>query len=298
MTAIAPPELDLEARIRECLAAWPDPSLLDEATSAVRDLLAALEAGTVRAAEPDPSVPSGWRVNAWVKSGILLGFRIPGLRDWRAGEILAGRDRIAFGLVDVIAGPGALAAQADGAPWRVVPGGTTVRSGVHLEPGVTVMPPSYLNVGAWVGRGSMVDSHALVGSCAQVGERVHLSAAAQLGGVLEPARARPVIVEDDAFVGGGCGLYEGVVVGRGAVLGAGVVLTGQGRLIDLVEEQEFRGTPEEPLVVPAGAVVVPGSRPATGSYAEQHGIAMSVPVIVKRRDPGTDARVALEEALR
>jgi 2,3,4,5-tetrahydropyridine-2-carboxylate N-succinyltransferase len=298
MTALAPAELDLEARIRQCLAAWPDPTLLDEAASAVQDLLAALETGTVRAAEPDPTASAGWRVNAWVKAGILLGFRIPGLRDWRAGEILAGRDRVAFGLVDVIAGPGALAAQSEGAPWRVVPGGTTVRSGVHLEPGVTIMPPSYLNVGAWVGRGSMVDSHALVGSCAQVGERVHVSAAAQLGGVLEPAGARPVIVEDDCFVGGGCGLYEGVVVGRGAVLGAGVILTGQGRLIDLVEERELRGTSDEPLVVPVGAVVVPGSRPATGAFADRHGLALSVPVIVKRRDPGTDARVALEEALR
>ncbi len=276
----------------------PDANLLDEARVAVAELISALEAGTVRAAEADPGAPGGWRVNPWVKAGILLGFRLPGLREWRDGSILAARDRAAFGLLDVLDGPAARAAEAAGAPWRIVPGGSTARSGVHLEPGVVVMPPSYLNVGAWVGRGSMVDSHALVGSCAQIGERVHLAAAAQVGGVLEPASARPVIVEDDAFVGGGCGLYEGVVVGRGAVLGAGVILTGQGRLIDLTEELELRGTPDEPLVVPAGAVVVPGSRPASGGYATSHGIGLSVPVIVKRRDLTTDARAALEAALR
>jgi 2,3,4,5-tetrahydropyridine-2-carboxylate N-succinyltransferase len=195
-------------------------------------------------------------------------------------------------------GPGARAAEAGGAPWRVVPGGTTLRSGVHLEPGVTVMPPSYLNVGAWVGRGSMVDSHALVGSCAQVGARVHVSAATQLGGVLEPAGARPVIVEDDAFVGGGCGLYEGVVVGARAVLAAGVVLTGGGRIVDLVEEREIRGTPSEPLTVPPDSVVVPGTRAAAGQWAAERGIGLTVPVIVKRRDASTDARTALEAALR
>jgi 2,3,4,5-tetrahydropyridine-2-carboxylate N-succinyltransferase len=173
-----------------------------------------------------------------------------------------------------------------------------VRAGAHLEPGVTIMPPSYVNVGAWLGRGSLVDSHVLVGSCAQIGERVHLAAGVQVGGVLEPPGARPVVIEDDCFIGGGCGLYEGVVVGRGAVLGAGVILTGQGRLVDLVEEGESRGTPEAPLVVPPGAVVVPGTRPASSAFAREQGIALAVPVIVKRRDAGTDARVALEEALR
>jgi 2,3,4,5-tetrahydropyridine-2-carboxylate N-succinyltransferase len=291
-------------RIRAALDAWaaagdtPGPALVDEARAAVAELVTALETGTVRAAEPDPSVPGGWRANGWVKRGILLGFRLPGLRDFRDGPILAARDRAAFGVLDILDGDAARAAADAGSPWRVVPGGSTARSGVHLEPGVTVMPPSYLNVGAWVGRGTMVDSHVLVGSCAQVGARVHLSAAVQLGGVLEPAGARPVVVEDDAFIGGGCGLYEGVVVGRGAVLGAGVILTGQGRLIDLVEERELVGTPDAPLVVPAGAVVVPGTRPAGGSFAASRGVGLSVPVIVKRRDASTDARVALEEALR
>jgi len=295
----------LRSRLADVLGRWPaaggegpDAGLLAEARDAVADLISALEGGAVRAAEPDSDAPGGWRANPWVKAGILLGFRLPGLQEWRDGGIFAARDRAAFGILDVLDGRAAQAAEAAGAPWRIVPGGSTARSGVHLEPGVVIMPPSYLNVGAWVGRGSMVDSHVLVGSCAQIGERVHLAAAAQIGGVLEPASARPVVVEDDAFIGGGCGLYEGVVVGRGAVLGAGVILTGQGRLIDLTGERELRGTPEEPLVVPAGAVVVPGSRPAGGEYAAHHGIGLSVPVIVKQRDLSTDARTALEEALR
>lgn len=302
MTAIAPDAL--RDRILATLDAWPaagqplPDALRDEAAAVTADLVTALEAGAVRAAEPDPAAPGGWRVNAWVKRGILLGFRVPGMRDYRDGPILVARDRVAYGVLDLLESDGARAAVAAGAPWRVVPGGSTARSGVHLEPGVTIMPPSYLNIGAWVGRGTMVDSHALVGSCAQIGARVHLSAAAQVGGVLEPAGARPVVVEDDAFVGGGCGLYEGVVVGAGAVLGSGVILTGQSRLIDLVEERELRGTPDEPLVVPPGAVVVPGARPAPGAWAAANGVSLTVPVIVKRRDGSTDARVALEEALR
>jgi 2,3,4,5-tetrahydropyridine-2-carboxylate N-succinyltransferase len=294
----------LRGRIEAALDAWPvagqplPEALREEATATVADLVAALEAGTVRSAEPDPDAPGGWRANPWVKRGILLGFRLPGMKDYRDGPIMAARDRVAYGVLDILDSPGARAALEAGAPWRVVPGGTTARSGVHLEPGVTIMPPAYLNIGAWVGRGTMVDSHALVGSCAQIGSRVHLSAAAQVGGVLEPAGARPVVVEDDAFVGGGCGLYEGVVIGRGAVLGSGVILTGQSRVIDLVDERELRGTPDEPLVIPPGSVVVPGSRPAPGAWAAATGVGLSVAVIVKRRDGSTDARVALEDALR
>jgi 2,3,4,5-tetrahydropyridine-2-carboxylate N-succinyltransferase len=294
----------LRGRIEAALDAWPvagqplPEALREEATATVADLVAALEAGTVRSAEPDPDAPGGWRANPWVKRGILLGFRLPGMKDYRDGPIHAARDRVAYGVLDILDSPGARAALEAGAPWRVVPGGTTARSGVHLEPGVTIMPPAYLNIGAWVGRGTMVDSHALVGSCAQIGSRVHLSAAAQVGGVLEPAGARPVVVEDDAFVGGGCGLYEGVVIGRGAVLGSGVILTGQSRVIDLVDERELRGTPDEPLVIPPGSVVVPGSRPAPGAWAAATGVGLSVAVIVKRRDGSTDARVALEDALR
>jgi 2,3,4,5-tetrahydropyridine-2,6-dicarboxylate N-succinyltransferase len=300
---VADPAL-LSARIEGVAAAWaaaagtPSDELVEEGRAVIAELLAALEAGVARAAVPDPDAPGGWRAEPWVKAGILLGFRLPGMTDRRDGPIIASRDRSAYGVLDILDGPDARTASAAGAPWRVVPGGSSVRSGAHLEPGVTIMPPSYVNVGAWVGRGSMVDSHVLVGSCAQIGRDVHLGAAAQVGGVLEPPGARPVIVEDEAFVGGGCGLYEGVVVGRGAVLGAGVVLTGQGRLVDLVEGRDLVGSPEAPLVVPPGSVVVPGARPAAGRYARDHGISIAVPVIVKRRDTGTSARVALEEALR
>ena len=300
----ADPLPSLHERIAGATAAWdeaagaPGSPLVELAGAVVAELLEALEAGRVRAAEPDDAASGGWRVNAWVKTGILLGFRLPGMTDYRDGPILAARDRAAYGVLDLLESPGARAASEMGAPWRVVPGGTTIRSGVHLEPGVTIMPPAYANVGAWVGRGSMIDSHVLVGSCAQVGRDVHLGAAVQVGGVMEPPGARPVIVEDGAFIGGGCGLYEGVIVGRGAVLGAGVILTGQSRLVDLVGERELRGTPEAPLVVPPGSVVVPGVRPASGDYAHAQGVSLAVPVIVKHRDEGTDARVALEEALR
>jgi 2,3,4,5-tetrahydropyridine-2-carboxylate N-succinyltransferase len=284
-------------------AAWaavgrPSAELMEEVRALVAELVAALEAGQIRAATPDPAIAGGWRVDPWVKTGILLGFRLPGMTDLRDGPIMAARDKSAYGLLDLLdSGPARTASEA-GAPWRVVPGGTAVRSGVHLEPGVTIMPPSYANIGAWVGRGSMIDSHVLVGSCAQVGEGVHLSAAVQIGGVLEPAGARPVIVEDGAFVGGGAGLYEGVTVSRGAVIGAGTIITGQSRLFDLVEERESRGTPEQPLVIPADAVVVPGTRPTGSDWAQDQGLSLTVPVIVKYRDAGTDARVALEDALR
>ena len=294
----------LASRIAEADAAWsasagdPPARLVAEVRALVAELIAALERGTVRAATPDQAVDGGWRVDAWVKTGILLGFRLPGMIDLRDGPIMAARDKVAYGLLDLLEGDSARDAAAAGAPWRVVPGGTAVRSGVHLEPGVTIMPPSYANIGAWVGRGSMIDSHVLVGSCAQVGQGVHLSAAVQLGGVLEPAGARPVIIEDGAFVGGGAGLYEGVTVSAGAVIGAGTIITGQSRLLDLVEERELQGTPESPLVVPPRAVVVPGTRPASTAWAQERGLALSVPVIVKYRDAGTEARVALEDALR
>jgi len=294
----------MRERVLAADAAWrgagaePAPELVEQVRSVVADLVAALEAGEARAAVPDAGAEAGWRVEAWVKTGILLGFRLPGMTDYRDGSILAARDRSAYGVLDVLDSEGSRVATAEGAPWRIVPGGTTVRSGVHLEPGVTAMPPSYANIGAWIGRGSMLDSHVLVGSCAQIGRDVHLSAAVQIGGVLEPAGARPVIVEDGAFVGGGAGLYEGVTVSRGAVIGAGTIITGQSRLFDLAAERELRGTPEAPLVVPPGAVVNPGTRPAPSTWARERGLSLSVPLIVKYRDDGTDARVALEDALR
>jgi 2,3,4,5-tetrahydropyridine-2-carboxylate N-succinyltransferase len=291
----------LPGRLEAVAAAWataPGEAAEAAAREVVSEVLDALEAGRVRAAWPDPDADGGWRVEAWVKSAILLAFQLPGMTDVRDGPIAAGRDRTSLGIIDVLDGPGSRAATEAGAPWRILPGGTSIRRGAYLAPGVVVLTPAFINTGAWVGERALVDSHVLVASCAQVGRDVHLAAGVQIGGVLEPPGARPVIVEDGAFVGGGTGLYEGVVVGRGAVIGAGVILTGQSRLVDLVEERELRGTPELPLQVPPGAVVVPGSRPASSEWGRREGIAVSVPVVVKYRDEGTDARVALEDALR
>ncbi|MEO8504280.1 MAG: 2,3,4,5-tetrahydropyridine-2,6-dicarboxylate N-succinyltransferase [Acidobacteriota bacterium] len=251
--------------------------------------LDALESGAVRAAWPDASAPGGWRVEAWVKQAILAIFArsanvegcgaAPGGLPFRDRGLLLPKRVLPTGV-------------------RMVPGGSAVRRGAHLGVGVIVMPPAYVNVGAFVGEGSLIDSHALVGSCAQIGKRVHLSAAAQIGGVLEPVGALPVIVEDEVFVGGGVGLFAGVVVGRGAVLGAGVVLTGSSRVFDLVREEIIEAKNGSPLVIPAGAVVVPGTRPAAGRFAAAHGLALSTPILVKQRDASTDARTALAEVLR
>ena len=234
-----------------------------------------------------------------MKKGILLAFRVGETRPFEPWPVA---DNAAFG------GSGFDFADRDTLPLRtrsggrdgvrIVPGGSAVRAGVHMGEGVVVMPPAYVNVGAFVGAGSMVDSHALVGSCAQVGERVHLSAGAQLGGVLEPIGMRPVVIEDDVMVGANCGVFEGTLVRRGAVLAAGVQLTGSTRVVDLVHERTFRGSPGNPLTIPEGAVVVPGSRPASGDFAAAHGIQLHTPVIVKYRDARTDAATALEEALR
>ena len=242
-------------------------------------LLTLLESGRLRAAEPDGN--GGWRVNAWVKQAILVGFRGFPLEAQAGGP---------WPFFDKGAYPARQLALADGV--RLVPGGSSVRRGAHLAKGVVVMPPAYINVGAYVDEGTMVDSHALVGSCAQIGKRVHLSAAAQIGGVLEPAGARPVVVEDDAFVGGLVGLFEGIRVGPRAVLASGVVITGSTVIHDLVHGRTWQRE------VPEGAVVVPGSRPASGDYAAGHGLHLAAPVIVKYRDSRTDAATALEEALR
>ena len=261
-------------------------------------VLAALDAGRVRAAEPDAGATDGWRVNSNVQQAILLLFADRATETWNLDGAFRFRDRVGLPLKGLTESPEALAALAAGKPWRIVPGGTSVRGGVYLAPGVTIMPPSYINVGAWVGEGTMVDSHVLVGSCAQIGSRVHLSAGVQVGGVLEPAGRRPVIVEDEAFVGAQAALLDGVLVKRRAVIAAGVILTGTSRLYDLVHERVLVGTLERPLVVPAGAVVAPGVRHVTGAFAEREGIALSAAVVVKYRDERTDARVALEEALR
>ena len=242
-------------------------------------LLRLLESGELRAAEPDGT--GGWRVNAWVKQAILVGFRAFSLEAQDGGP---------WPFFDKGAYPARVLALADSV--RLVPGGSSVRRGAYLAPGVVVMPPAYINVGAYVDEGTMVDSHALVGSCAQIGKRVHLSAAAQVGGVLEPAGARPVVIEDEAFVGGLVGLFEGIRVGARAVLASGVVITGSTVIHDLVHGRTWQRE------VPEGAVVVPGSRPASGDYAAGHGLHLAAPVIVKYRDHRTDAATALEEALR
>jgi 2,3,4,5-tetrahydropyridine-2-carboxylate N-succinyltransferase len=257
----------------------------DESRAAVDELLSALEAGTLRAAEP---VPGGWIVNAWVKRGLLLAFRC-GTNVGLAVPPFHFRDRDTLPTQDPARG---------GRNVRVVPGGSTVRRGAFLADGVVVMPPAFVNVGAHVGAGTMIDSHALVGSCAQIGAHVHLSAAVQVGGVLEPPGAMPVIVEDDVFVGGGCGLYEGTRVGRGAVLAPGVVLTGAVAIYDAVHERTIVAALGGVLVVPERAVVVPGSRPARGAWARAHGVSLYTPVIVKYRDAATDAAAAMEEGLR
>ncbi len=260
---------------------------MSEDATAAAPILGDLDAGQRRAAVPDPDVPGGWRTDPEVKAEILACFRDRETATWDLGGVLRFRDRVGLPVKDLTEGP-----------WRIVPGGTSVRAGVYLGPGVVVMPPSFVNVGAWIGEDTMVDSHVLVGSCAQIGARVHLSAGVTIGGVLEPAGARPVIVEDDAFVGAGSSLLEGVLVGGGAVIGAGVFLTGTSRLYDLVRGRVLTGTPGEPLAVPPGAVVVPGSRTLGGEFAAANGLAVSVALLVKDRDAGTDARVALEDALR
>jgi len=257
-----------------------------EAAPSVETLLDDLEAGRLRAAEPDTDAPDGWRVRPEVKAAILACFGDRTMATWSAGP-LTFRARAAVPPRDL----------ADG-PWRIVPGGTAARRGAHLAEGVVVMPPSYVNIGAWIGEGTMVDSHVLVGSCAQVGARVHLSAGVSIGGVLDPAGARPVIVEDEAFVGAGSALLDGVLVRTGAVISAGVTLTGTSRIYDLVRERVIEGTPDRPLVVPAGAVVVPGARSVPGTFAAANGLSISVALLVKDRDARTSARVALEDALR
>ena len=250
-------------------------------------LLDDLEHGRIRAAEPDRGAPDGWLVRSDVKTAILACFADRTTVDWSVGPFTF-RDRASVPPRFDLAG----------GPWRIVPGGTAVRRGAHLEPGVVVMPPSYVNIGAWVGPGSMVDSHVLVGSCAQIGADVHLGAGVTIGGVLEPPGARPVIVEDGAFIGAGSALLEGVLVRTGAVIAAGVTLTGSSRLYDLVRERVIHGTTADPLVVPAGAVVVPGARSVDGRFALEHGLSVSIALLVKDRDAGTSARVALEGTLR
>jgi 2,3,4,5-tetrahydropyridine-2-carboxylate N-succinyltransferase len=249
----------------------------------------ALNAGEVRAAEPDASARTGWRVNAWVKKGILLGFRMGAVVDMSV-------DPVRQPFLDKATYPVKRLTPESGV--RIVPGGSSVRDGVYLGKNVTCMPPMYVNVGAWVGDGTMIDSHALVGSCAQVGANCHISAAAQIGGVIEPVGAMPVNIENDVLVGGNCGVYEGTVVKQRAVLGSGTILTRSTPVYDLVRGEVYTATDEEPLMIPEGAVVVAGSRAITKGRGQEWGISLYTPVIVKYRDSKTDARVQLEHLLR
>ncbi len=257
-----------------------------DAFGRLRTLLAS---GDVRAAEPDASAVTGWRVNTWVKQGILLGFRFGDTVDMSADHgrwPFFDKDTLPVRRFDT------------SSAVRVVPGGSTVRDGAYLGRGVICMPPMYVNIGAWVGDGTLIDSHALVGSCAQIGSRVHLSAAAQIGGVLEPVGALPVIIEDDVFVGGNCGVYEGTVVKRRAVLASGTILTGSTPIYDLPNSRIIEPVAGQPLTVPEGAVVVPGTRPVTSGAGRDWGLAVATPIIVKYRDDRTDARTALEQWIR
>jgi 2,3,4,5-tetrahydropyridine-2,6-dicarboxylate N-succinyltransferase len=250
---------------------------------------AALNAGTIRAAERDPKSSSGWRVNAWVKKGILLGFRMGTVVDM---SVSAARqpffDKATYPVKAFTAENGV----------RIVPGGSSIRDGCFIGKSVTCMPPMYINVGAWVGDGTMVDSHALVGSCAQVGKNCHISAASQIGGVLEPVGALPVIIEDDVLVGGNCGVYEGTVVQRRAVLGTGTILNRSTPVYDLVRNIVHKATDDAPLIIPAEAVVVAGARAITSGPGKEWGISLYTPVIVKYRDEKTDAKIQLEDLLR
>ncbi len=246
---------------------------------------AALNRGEIRAAERSPD--GAWKVNTWVKQGILLGFRMGSITDMSA---------LPLRFFDKDTYPTRPTTVTENI--RIVPGGSSIRDGAYIAPGVVCMPPMYVSVGAYVDEGTMIDSHALVGSCAQIGKRVHLSAAAQIGGVLEPVGAVPVIIEDDVMIGGGCGVYEGTIVRERAVLAAGTILTGSTPVYDLTRELIYKRTPESPLEIPAGAVVVPGSRTVRSEIGKSWGLSLYAPVIVKYRDEKTDAAVQLEDYLR
>jgi 2,3,4,5-tetrahydropyridine-2,6-dicarboxylate N-succinyltransferase len=260
-----------------------DPAAMD----AFLALRAAIEKGEIRAAEPDPASPTGWRVNSWVKQGILLGFRLGALHETAAG---------ALSFVDKHTYPARLFSAAAGI--RIVPGGSSVRSGAYVARNVVCMPPMYVNAGAYVDEGTMVDSHALVGSCAQIGKHVHLSAAAQIGGVLEPVNASPVVIEDDVLIGGNCGVYEGTIVRKGAVLAAGTILTRGTPIFDVVRGDVLRATPNLPLIVPPAAVVVSGARSINKGKGQDWGLSLYAAVIVKYRDDKTDLSTTLEDLLR
>jgi 2,3,4,5-tetrahydropyridine-2,6-dicarboxylate N-succinyltransferase len=281
----------LEHEIAQHFAAGPEAINNPDALTAFLALRAALESGQARAASPDPASPTGWRVNAWVKQGILLGFRLGVLETLSDGGL---------SFVDKNTFPARRFSPEDGI--RIVAGGSAIRAGAFVARGVICAPPMYINTGAYVDEGTMVDSHALVGSCAQIGKRVHLSAAAQIGGVLEPINASPVIIEDDVLVGGNTGVYEGAIVRKGAVLAPGTILTRGTPVFDLVNGTVIRATADLPLIIPENAVVVPGSRSVAKGKAHPNadawGLSLYAPVIVKYRDEKTNLSTTLEDLLR
>ncbi len=278
--------MDLQRRIEDLYAA-KGVEFGDDHFRAFDEFKVALNEGRIRAAEPDAASATGWKVNKWVKKGILLGFRIGRIVEMPPSD-LQFRDKHTYPLKQMPPNQNV----------RVVPGGSSIRDGCYIGKGVVCMPPMFVNAGAYVDDESMIDSHALVGSCAQVGKRVHVSAAAQIGGVLEPIGAMPVIVEDDVLVGGNCGVYEGTIVKAGAVLAASTILTGSTPVYDLVRDAVYRREGDTPLVIPAGAVVVPGARAVTRGRGKELGISLYTPVIIKYRDEKTDQAVRLEDLLR
>jgi 2,3,4,5-tetrahydropyridine-2,6-dicarboxylate N-succinyltransferase len=274
---------ELQAAIEELFEQKPA-SYSDAQFSLFMQFRDLLNRGDIRSAEPDSSQLTGWRVNPWVKKGILLGFRMGGIVEM-SGQFF---DKSTYPLRRIGISDGV----------RVVPGGSSIRDGCYLGKGVTCMPPMYINVGAYVDDGTMVDSHALVGSCAQVGKRCHISAASQIGGVLEPVGAMPVIIEDDVLIGGNCGVYEGAIVKRRAVLGSGTILNRSTPVYDLVRGVVHRAEGDAPLVIPEEAVVVAGSRAIRSGAGKEWGISLYTPVIVKYRDSGTETKIQLEDLLR
>jgi 2,3,4,5-tetrahydropyridine-2-carboxylate N-succinyltransferase len=282
--------MDLQKTIEHFFSC--DVSSVDRAAAleAFGELKSLLNTGVLRSAHPSSTDTGrgGWVVNEWVKKGVLLGFRLGHIAPFSINEQFRFFDKHTYPLKKIT----------EDHQVRLVPGGSSIRDGAFVGKNVVIMPPAYINVGSYIDEGTMIDSHALVGSCAQVGKRVHLSAGSQVGGVLEPVGAYPVIIEDDVFVGGNCGIFEGTIIKKRAVIGAGVVLTGSTPMFDLVTEKIYRRTKDEPLIVPEGAVVVPGARHLSSPFAREHDLAIYAPVIIKYRDVNTDTATALEESLR
>ncbi|MBI4810684.1 MAG: 2,3,4,5-tetrahydropyridine-2,6-dicarboxylate N-succinyltransferase [Ignavibacteriales bacterium] len=257
----------------------------EDALQAIKQLKFSLNRGEVRAAE---NFGGAWKTNTWVKKGILLAFRIGVLSEFSENEVFQFFDKDTMGIRQLSINHGV----------RIVPGGSVVRDGAYIAEGVVMMPPSYINIGAYVDEGTMIDSHALIGSCAQVGKHVHCSAATQIGGVLEPIGSIPVIIEDDVFIGGNCGIYEGAIIKRRAVIAAGVTITGSTPVYDLIHQKIYKKSASNPLIIPEGAVVVSGGRQINNSFGQEHRLSLYTPLIIKYRDEKTDASTVLEESLR